>query len=181
MSTVPLKSWATPFAIGAFTISAVTGLLIFFDIEIGVVEPVHRWLSWLLVASIVLHVLSNSKQFAGYFSQTAGRGIIGAAVVVTILSLLPFFGNNKKEHGHDNPGKFAVQVLELSSLETIALVLKATPKQLVEQLGKNGIIVKNTSLTIREIAKINGTIEKTVLGTLLQPTNTASIKNSDND
>ena len=74
-----------------------------------------------------------------------------------------------------------MQVLELSSLETIALVLKATPQQLVEQLGKNGIIVKNTSLTIREIAKINGTIEKTVLGTLLQPTNTASVKNSDND
>ncbi|MEI7787135.1 MAG: DUF4405 domain-containing protein [Chlorobiaceae bacterium] len=181
MNTVPLKSWATPFVIGAFIISAVTGLLIFFDIEIGMVEPVHKWLSWLLLGSVFFHVLSNLKPFTRYFSQNAGRGVIGAAIAVTILSLLPFFGNNDKEHDKENPGKIAVQVLESSSVKTIALVLKTTPQQLVERLGNNGIIVNNPSLTVREIAKHNGKIDKEVLGVLLQQTKASSEKNSDNN
>ena len=174
MNTVPLKSWATPFVIGAFIISAVTGLLIFFDIEIGMVEPVHKWLSWLLLGSVFFHVLSNLKPFTRYFSQNA-------AIAVTILSLLPFFGNNDKEHDKENPGKIAVQVLESSSVKTIALVLKTTPQQLVERLGNNGIIVNNPSLTVREIAKYNGKIDKEVLGVLLQQTKASSEKNSDNN
>ena len=181
MNTVPLKSWATPFAIGAFTISAVTGLLIFFDIEMGMVEPVHKWLSWLLVGSILFHVFSNWKQFTRYFSQTAGRGVIGTAFVVTVISLLPLFGQDKKEHGKEHQGKVALQALELSSLETIALVVKTTPQQLVEQLGKSGIIVKDASLTVQEIAKINGTIDKVVLASLLKQTKSSSTRNSDND
>jgi len=36
-----LKSWATPLAIGAFIISGVTGLLLFFDIAFGLVDTVH--------------------------------------------------------------------------------------------------------------------------------------------
>ncbi|MEI8186688.1 MAG: DUF4405 domain-containing protein [Chlorobiaceae bacterium] len=181
MNTIPLKSWTTPLAAGAFIISAVSGILIFFDIEMGIVEPVHKWLSWLLLVSVLFHLLTNWKQFTGYISQKTGGGIIGAALCLTILSILPFFNNDKKEHGKDNPGNTAAQALELSSLETIALVVRATPEQLVEQLKKKGIIVNNTSLTIREIAKINGKIDKTVLGTLLQATNGSTAKNSDND
>jgi Domain of unknown function (DUF4405) len=100
-----LKSWATPLAVGAFTISAVTGLLIFFDLELGIIEPVHKWLSWLLVTGVILHLVSNWKQFTGYFSKKPALGIIGAALIVTIASLLPVFG--EKEEGKERTGKVA--------------------------------------------------------------------------
>ena len=166
MNTTHLKSWATPLAIGAFLISAVTGLLIFFDIEIGMVEPVHKWLSWLLVSGVVLHILSNWKQFTGYFSQRTGLSVIGTAILFTIASLLPLFGGDKKE-GKENSGKIAVQVLESYSLETVALVVKNTPQNLVEQLGKSGIIVHDPSLTIQEIAKNNKKNNRAVLLAIL--------------
>ena len=181
MKTGSLKTWATPFATGAFTISAVTGLLMFFHIEIGMVEPVHKWLSWLLVGSILVHILSNWKQFTVYLSQNAGRGVIGAAIAVTILSLLPLFGQNKKEHGKEHQGKIALQALESSSLETIALVVKTTPQNLAEQLGKSGIIVKDNSLTVKEIAKINGKLDKAVLAALLEQAKGSAAKEIDND
>ncbi|MCX6179259.1 MAG: DUF4405 domain-containing protein [Chlorobiales bacterium] len=181
MNTVPLKSWATPLAIGAFTISAVTGLFIFFDIEIGIVEPVHKWLSWLLVCGVMLHVLSNWKPFTGYFSQKAAIAVIGAAILFTITSLLPIFGDEEKDSGKENAGKVAVQALESSSLETIALVIKTTPQKLVEQLGKSGILVKDASLTIQEIAKNNSKEGKAVLGTLLQQPKGSGAKNVDKD
>jgi hypothetical protein len=176
----PIKSWATPLAVGAFTISTVTGILIFFDIEIGMVEPVHKWLSWLLVTGVLLHIFSNWKQFSGYFSKKPALGIIGAALIITIASLLPIFSKDKKE-GKENPGKVAAKLLESSSLETVALVIKTTPKLLVEQLGKNGIIVKDPALTIQQIATNNGKSEKAVLGTILGQTKHSGTKEDDND
>jgi hypothetical protein len=178
--THTLKSWATPFAVGVFTISAVTGLLIFFDMELGIIEPVHKWLSWLLVAGVLLHIISNWKQFTGYFLKKHALGIFGAALVVTIVSLLPVFDKDK-EGDEENPGKIAAQLLESSSLETVALVIKTTPKLLVEQLGKNGIMVKDPSLTIQQIASNNGKSHKAVLDTVLEQTNISETKDGDNN
>ncbi len=174
-----LKSWATPLAVGAFTISAVTGLLIFFDLELGIIEPVHKWLSWLLVTGVILHLVSNWKQFTGYFSKKPALGIIGAALIVTIASLLPVFG--EKEEGKERTGKVAAELLESSSLETVALVTKTTPKLLVEQLKKNGIIVNDQSLTIEQIASSNKKSKKALLGAILERTKSSETKDGDND
>lgn len=178
-----LKSWATPFAVGAFTISTVTGLLIFFDIEIGLVEPAHKWLSWLLVTAVLLHLISNGKQFVTYFSKKTALGIIGAALIITVASLLPIFGEEDegKKKGIDHQGKIAVQLLESSSLETVALVTRITQQHLVEELGKSGIIVKNPSLTIQQIASTNKKSEKEVLDAILKQTKRSVTKESDND
>ena len=174
-----LKSWATPLAVGAFTISAVTGLLIFFDLEPGIIEPVHKWLSWLLVAGVILHLVSNWKQFTGYFSKKPALGIIGAALIVTIASLLPVFG--EKEEGKERTGKVAAELLESSSLETVALVTKTTPKLLIEQLEKNGIMVNDPSLTIQQIASSNKKSKKALLGAILERTKGSETKDGDND
>ncbi|WP_040433236.1 DUF4405 domain-containing protein [Chlorobium ferrooxidans] len=163
-----MKSWATPLASGAFTISAVTGLLIFFDIEIGMVEDVHKWLSWLLVGGVLLHLLSNWKQFTGYFSKKPAIAIIATALLVTIASLLPLFGEDEKEGGKEQAGRNAAKALETSSLNTVALVLKTSPGLLIEKLVKNGIVVKNPALTIEEIARDNSKNENEVLASLLE-------------
>ena len=106
-----------------------------------------------------------------------------AAIIVTIASVLPIFGKDKegKEEGKEKSGKIAAQLLESSSLETIALVTKTTPKLLVEQLEKSGIIVKDPSLTIQQIASSNGKNEKAVLGVVLAQTKEPDTKDGDHD
>ncbi|MEI7695653.1 MAG: DUF4405 domain-containing protein [Chlorobium sp.] len=162
MSTT-IRSWATPLAVGAFTISAVTGVLIFFDIEIGLVEPMHKWLSWLLVSGVALHLFANWKQFTGYFSKKPALGIIALALLTTIVSVLPIFGEEEKE----SPAKLAAYALASSSLETVAQVVKTTPTALVEELGKKGIVVKEATDTVEQIAKNNGKEPKELLGDIL--------------
>ncbi len=181
MNMLPLKSWATPLVIGAFTISAVTGLLIFFDLEIGIIEPVHKWLSWLLFIGVLLHALSNWKQVTGYLSQKTGIGVISAALLLTITSLLPIYGHEEKEHGKENQGKIALQALESTSLENLALVIKTTPRHLVRILDKHGVVVNDTSLSIREIAKSNGKVDKELLSVLLRPLKTTDTNTTDHD
>jgi hypothetical protein len=175
-----LRSWATPLAIGAFTISSVTGLLIFFDVDVGRVESVHKWFSWLLVSGVLLHVLSNRRPFTGYFSKKVGLGIVGTAVTVTVVSLLPVFGDGKEE-GEEDPGTAAAQALESSSLETVALVVRSTPQRLVEQLGKSGIQVKDPRSTLRDIAASNGKSGKAVLGAVLGQAGGSGTQEEDDD
>ena len=158
-----LKSWATPLAVGTFSIIAVTGMLLFFDIEIGFVEPVHKWASWAFVAGVLLHVISNWKALTHYFSSKPALAIIGTAMVVLVATLLPF--GEKEEN--ENPAKMAAYALSSSSLETVALVVKSTPDVLSTQLAAKGLVVSSPTATIEQIAKSNGKEPKEVLANIL--------------
>ncbi len=160
-----LKMWATPAAIGAFFISSVTGLLIFFDIEIGAVEPVHRWLSWLLLGGVALHAVSNRKALAGYFSRRPAMALFGLVLAVTGAAMLPVFGEG--EEGGKRSGKAAVRALESAPLSAVALVVKASPDELAARLAARGIQVSDTSRSISEIAGSNGKEGMAVLAAVL--------------
>src|SRR4029450_10400711 len=43
------RPWATKLIIGAFLLMAVTGVLMFFELEHGFVVVVHQWASWILL------------------------------------------------------------------------------------------------------------------------------------
>jgi hypothetical protein len=43
----------TPIAAGAFLLSAITGVLIFFHVDSGLSKLAHEWLSWALLGGVV--------------------------------------------------------------------------------------------------------------------------------
>ena len=57
------RFWASPFAIGAFILSIITGLLFFLHSVTGMSQPTQVWLSALFVIAVVLHTVINWKQF----------------------------------------------------------------------------------------------------------------------
>ncbi|MEZ5476590.1 MAG: DUF4405 domain-containing protein [Thiolinea sp.] len=59
ISMFTLRNWATPITIGSFIISAITGVLIFFHINIGLVKPAHEWLSWFMILGVAMHLVIN--------------------------------------------------------------------------------------------------------------------------
>lgn len=141
-----------------------TGLCIFFDIEIGLVEPVHELVSWLLVGGVSLHVVSNWKQFLSYFSQKPALGIIGLALLVTMAALLPVFGEG--EEGGKGAGKKAAFALSSTPLETVSVVVGTTPEVLVRRLEGKGLKGVSPSMTIEQIARNNGREGMEVMGTV---------------
>ncbi|NHQ59344.1 hypothetical protein G9409_01835 [Chlorobium sp. BLA1] len=54
---------ASPFAIGAFILSAITALLFVLTVVTGMFQSAQLWLSALLVIAVVLHTAINWKQF----------------------------------------------------------------------------------------------------------------------
>lgn len=117
---------ATPLVSGACIISAVTGLLLFFDFETGLVEPAHKWLGWLLLSGILLHLVLHRKQFTAYLSSKPTTAVIGTGVVVALLSVYPGSGEKENEGGKEPLGKLSAYALSSSSLETLALKLITT-------------------------------------------------------
>lgn len=161
-----VRSWATPLVSGAFLISSVTGLLIFFEFEKGLVKPTHEWLGWLLVSGAILHVVVNRHAFAGYFSKKPAIVIFGLCTLVTLVSVMPFFGDDEHENGK-RVARASVKALESSSIETIALVVKKNPDEVMASLRKEGVVVSLPSESLAGIAAVNGKSTSELLGVLI--------------
>ncbi len=155
-----VRNLATPLIAAAFIVSASTGLMIFFDFEPGIVEPVHEWMSWVLVSGALLHLLVNWKAFTGYLRRKTGGVFIGGAVVLALLSLYPWVG--EEEDGR----KKAVKFLEKASLVTVSGVAGTGLDQLLEKLSGSGIAVRDSRDSIEEIAEQNNMEEKALFGVI---------------
>lgn len=94
------RQWVTPLLTGSFLLSAVTGILLFFKIHLGLVKPFHEWLSWMLVIASMLHVILNAAPLCKTLRPRLGRIIMVVFVLLTLASLLPL-GDGGTHHGHE--------------------------------------------------------------------------------
>lgn len=160
--SVKMKSWATPLAAGTFIILAVTGILMFFKISVGYIKPVHEWLSWVMVIGVVFHTIANWKSFTSYFSKKPSLTIIGAGLIITVLSVFMPSANN------GNPGMKMIKALGTAKIETIADMAGQNSAAIINKLQNKGISEAETSMSVKEIAAVNGKKEKDVLWAIFE-------------
>jgi hypothetical protein len=157
-----LREWVTPLTIGSFIISAVTGIVIFFHIRIGLVRPAHEWLSWLLVLGGIIHIITNWKPFIRYSSKPISAGIIAVFLILCVLSFVPI-GEKKARPLHK-----AGNALLDSSFQTVAMVVKEDPINLIEKLESKGVLVKNVDQTLQDIAVQSNKSGRVLLGLMFE-------------
>jgi hypothetical protein len=136
------RSWATPLTVGAFCIIALTGGLMFFHVDMGLAHLAHEWLSWLLVAAVVLHLTVNWHSFKRYFASTGARWILSVSVValVTLLSL--------PTQKNESPPVLAYTAVVNAPLSSAALLAGKSPEQAQAELAEAGLQVVNTEQSI---------------------------------
>lgn len=154
-----IRAWATPLTIGAFALSAVTGIMIFFHLEFGFAKVLHEWFSWLLVIGGLFHVLGSWRPFVRYFSKPLGRIIVGAFGVLILLSFVPLAGGHEK----GMPPQRLAGLLGQTPFARVAEVASHQPEELMKELGSKGVVVGRKEETIREIAARNGKQEVEIL------------------
>jgi hypothetical protein len=146
-----IREWATPFTIGAFVLSALTGVLLFFKMNLGLIKPVHEWLSWLLVIGTVFHLLANWRPTVRYFSRPVGRTIFLVFFLLVCGSLLPFGAGGKHQH----PASSIAEALTHAPLSAVAQVANHSPEETLALLKTQGITLASGDPTIQEIADHN--------------------------
>lgn len=147
MNLAPHRPWITPLVIGAFLLSAATGVLMFFHLDSGLNKPVHEWLSWVLLAAAVLHALLNLTAFKRYFTQRTGRTVIGFFAVLLALSFIPL-----RQGGGGPPYTGPVKALAAAPLPVLAQVAGQDLPQLKARLQAAGLHVTGDQQSVRELA-----------------------------
>jgi hypothetical protein len=146
MNLNPHRSWITPLVIGAFVLSAVTGVLMFFHLDSGMNKLAHEWLSWAMLAAVVLHVLLNLPAFKRYLGQKTALVVIAVFALVLALSFLPLPGG-KKPPAYAAP----LQALAQAPLPVLAQVLGKTPEALKADLEHAGLAVDHEQQSLRDL------------------------------
>ncbi|MDD5393827.1 MAG: DUF4405 domain-containing protein [Thiothrix sp.] len=153
MDTNTLRRWATPLTIGAFLLMAVTGVLMFFEIRLGLVKFAHEWLGWIMLLAVGLHAALHWKSFSRYFSQKSAVTIIAVFAVVTVAAML--IPSNEQGRSGRPGGMQAAQVLMSAPLEQVAGITGTTVEGLRAQLLGSGLEVAETATSLEDIAKQN--------------------------
>lgn len=127
------REWVTPVTAGAFLLSAVTGVLIFFHVDSGANKFVHEWLSWVLLVGAGLHAAVNFPALRRHLGTRRGQALLGLFAVILVVSFAPL--------GKQGEPPFVppIRALSLAPLTTLAQVARLTPAQLREQLEKAGV------------------------------------------
>jgi hypothetical protein len=146
MQLNPHRPWITPVVIGAFLLSAVTGVLMFFHLDSGLNKTAHEWLSWAMVAGVSLHIFLNLNAFKRYFTQTTGKVVVGLFALVLALSFIPA-GGDGSEPGFAPP----IRALSKAPLPVLAQVLGTTPEALKAQLATQGHPVQNEQQSLEDL------------------------------
>ena len=145
-----MREWATPISIGAFVLSATTGIMLFFNMQLGLVRPVHEWCSWLLVLGALFHTFVNRAVFKRYFSKPLGLSIITFFFLLICISVLA--PDDLEKH---HPFNRVSEALIESPLFEVALIANHKPEEVVSMLRSQGIQADSTVQTIRDIAEKN--------------------------
>jgi hypothetical protein len=155
------RPWITPVVMGAFLLSAVTGVLMFFHLDSGLNKTAHEWLSWAMVIGVGLHVLLNMPAFKRYLKQTTGRVVIGAFALVLALSFIPAGGSSGSEPGFAPP----VRALAKAPISVLAQVAGTSTDDVRAKLQAQGLTVTSDQQSVADLVgpdlrKQIGTISK---------------------
>ena len=158
MNLNPHRPWITPLVIGAFLLSAVTGILMFFHFDSGLNKAAHEWLSWAMVIGVSLHILLNLNAFKRYFTQTTGKVVVGLFAVVLALSFIPA-GGSDGEPGFAPP----VRALAKAPITVLAQVAGASTDEVRAKLQAQGLTVTSDQ---QSVADLVGTDLRKQIGTI---------------
>lgn len=141
------RQWVTPIAAGAFLLSAVTGVLIFFHLDSGLNKVAHEWLSWVLLGGVGLHVAANFGGLKRHLTSKRGAGLVGLFAVLLGLSFVVPAAPKKEP-----PFMASVQALSNAPISTLALVAKRSPQEVRATLAAEGFSAVSDEQSLGELA-----------------------------
>jgi hypothetical protein len=144
------RKWVTPLAAGAFLISAVTGVLIFFHADTGLIKAAHEWLSWALLSAVLLHAAANFAALKRHLKTRLGAGIVAAFALVLTASFFLSAGDRGEP-----PFMASVQALANAPIATLAQVAHKNPEQVRATLAAEGLAPTADTQTLAQLAGPN--------------------------
>ena len=152
------RDFATSLTVGAFLLMSVTGVLMFFHLDMGLNKTAHEWTGLVLVTAVALHIVVNFVAFKRYFRLWQGRALIGAFAVLLVASFI--FGGSGKP-------PYIVVVDELAARPLSEILPLTTEEHLGQVLNEAGLSVYSYDDTLVELTQRNFGVQMVILEKLL--------------
>lgn len=155
------REWATPLMAGAFLLSAVTGVLIFFHLDSGLNKVAHEWFSWLLLGGAALHITVNFAGIKRHLSTRKGQLLVGIFALILLFSFAPVGDSSEP------PFMAPLRTLAQTPLPTVALVAQTSPEQWQARLASAGLSPQSAQQSVSDLVGPDFRKQAQVLNTLL--------------
>lgn len=143
------RPWITPVVMGAFLLSAVTGVLMFFHLDTGFNKLAHEWLGWVMVAGVALHAVANWAAFKRHLlGSRRGQVIVALGLALTAASFVP----QPARPGGGSPPQLAMRTLLDAPLQHLAPLAGQSPEALVARLRAAGYAQADVGSTLGDLA-----------------------------
>jgi hypothetical protein len=153
-----MHRYATPLTTGLFLVSAISGVALFFRWAPALWHSMHEWLSMVLLAPFVFHIVKNWKSLIGYLRR---KQLLWPLVLCIVVSI-PFAWQNMGRTG-ENPSFRMARMLTTTPLASLAPVLKTTPEALVDRVKQHGYETATAESTLDALTAGSGTPATRVL------------------
>lgn len=152
-----LRRWATPLVIGAFLLMSATGVLMFFELDAGLVTVTHQWFSWAFLLGAGAHIALNWRPFRNHLKSGWARASIAAFAALTMAALFSWGMITGPQI--ERPIEEALVDAPISAL---AAVTRNSPETVLRRLAANGIVAGGDD-SLRDIAQRSGADENRLL------------------
>ena len=149
MKAVTTRTWSTPLIMGCALVVAVSGVMMFYHLEEGLVKSMHEWLGLLFVVAIVLHVLNHWMPVSRYLQSKQAVAII--VLVLAIAGGWIATSGDTREH----PAKRLLGKVQRAPLSVVAGLQNEPIDALMSRLQQAGITVVSQQQSVADIAAKN--------------------------
>ncbi|MBN9061768.1 MAG: hypothetical protein BGP06_04025 [Rhizobiales bacterium 65-9] len=160
---VSLRTWATPLTIGSFLLMAATGLLLFFEWNIGLTTVVHQWFSWFFLIGVASHLAINVRPLKNHLKSAWGRASVAIFSAVLIASI--FSWGQVTGPQLERP---IMEALVDAPLSVLAQMTRRSPEALVRDLQDKGVSATADD-SLRAISARSGAGVNRLLGLIFLP------------
>jgi hypothetical protein len=146
------RPWATPIVIGSYFLMMITGILMFFHLDVGINKIIHEWFGWFLIIGGIAHLLMHLNSLIKYLKKPISVSLIAIFIIVLVTS---FFIEKRST----NPVKNVMMAVNKAPISSLIAISGNSEIEVLENLKSNGFIITNNQENVDSIA--NGDKEKT--------------------
>jgi len=147
MNLVNIRQWATPITIGAFIVMSITGVLMFFHLNVGLNKIAHEWMGLIFVFGALMHVLANSAAFMKHLQKPLRFLTVLAGVAILAASFYSF-----GDRGKPSP-RMLIDKLLNAPLESVSPISGKSQEEIKQILQTHGITNIDLSKSAMSITK----------------------------
>jgi hypothetical protein len=148
--------------IGALSlVIGISGAMLFFHFEDGLVKGVHEWLGMAFAVVMLVHLAMNWKAFKQHFKKPAAWVGTGAVTVISVAFIV-----SSMLQPNESPVRSIIHSIETTAVYDLAPVFKVSHLEISQKLDQAGVVIITGQETIQELAETSGVDPRRLIATL---------------